>query len=227
MASPLHALRSRHFDERHRLLRFQLFGRLLPRAIDARTSRRGWIQIYGRCPGHQRELSVTLERVATTQARLGDAIAALENCGRVVQIREELAARDPQHTGYQHDVALSLATMASMLEDCGDRDAAMNYYTRALRIAERLAAADPQHSGFQRAVAAILCDTAAIHLARGDEQAALDDCTVGLRVFTDSPQRIRPTMGTSVIWSPASPGQPPSRRRAASIEKPCGTTENA
>ena len=134
-------------------------------------------------PEWQRDVSVSLDRIADVLRDAGDAKGALANYQKSLAIREKLAAADPERPEWQRDVSVSLVRIADVLRDAGDAKGALANYQRSLAIFEKLAAADPERPEWQRDVSVSLIRIADVLRDAGDAKGALANYQRSLAIF--------------------------------------------
>ena len=88
--------------------------------------------------------------IAIAQRDLPTARDAYKNA---LDIRERLAAQDPDNADWQHDLSVSHNKLGDIAHAQGDRSDARTAYQNALDIRERLAAQDPNNTEWQRGLA--------------------------------------------------------------------------
>ena len=98
--------------------------------------------------GFQRDLSVSLDRIADIRRR-SDPAGALALYDESLGIRRTLAQREPDNSGFQRDLSVSLNNIAD-IRLRSDPAGALALYDESLGIARRLAQREPDNSGFQR-----------------------------------------------------------------------------
>jgi tetratricopeptide (TPR) repeat protein len=101
----------------------------------------------------QRDVSVALSQVGeflSQRGLPGDAEQALQHFLRSLQIREDLAAANPDSPQTQRDVAVVSNGLGDVLSERGNAEQALLHYQRGLEISERLAAASPDSALAQR-----------------------------------------------------------------------------
>jgi hypothetical protein len=82
----------------------------------------------------QRDLSVALNKVARSNARVGNLVAASGLFRRWLQLREAFAKLDIHSAGSRFDVALSLHNLARLAAQQRDRATEFHYLHRASGI---------------------------------------------------------------------------------------------
>jgi tetratricopeptide (TPR) repeat protein len=98
----------------------------------------------------QRDVYVSLSRVADVERAQGNLTSALDNLRRGLEIMERLAAADRSNTEWQRDLSISYQRVGNVLEAQGKLDDALKANRDSLAIAERLAAADRSNTQWQR-----------------------------------------------------------------------------
>jgi hypothetical protein len=83
----------------------------------------------------QRDVSVSLKKIADVKLAQGDAKAALVAYERGLQICEALAKADTKNTGWQADVVISCVKLSGLPRDLLGHDRALALLKRALEIA--------------------------------------------------------------------------------------------
>ncbi len=121
----------------------------------------------------QRDVSISLDRIADVLLAQGDAATALGEYRKGLAIRERLAASDPKNTQWQRDVWVSLDRIADVLLAQGDAATALAEYRKGLAIAERRAASDPKNTEWQRDVAVICFKLGEVLKSQGKRDDAL------------------------------------------------------
>ncbi|WP_395794447.1 DUF4062 domain-containing protein, partial [Aquimonas sp.] len=107
-----------------------------------------------------RDVSVSLERLGdflSSRGQAGDAEQALGYYQRSLEVRERLAAANPDSAQAARDVSVSLERLGDFLSrrgQAGDAEQALGHYQRSLEIDERLAAANPDSAQAARDVSA-------------------------------------------------------------------------
>ena len=104
-------------------------------------------------------------------ARRGDPEGALQAYIRVLEIRERLAAADPNNTQYQRDLFEILITLGNRRRADGDAADALQAYTRSLPIAQGLADANPDNPQYRRYLGISAHNAALVLDAAGDASA--------------------------------------------------------
>jgi hypothetical protein len=89
---------------------------------------------------YQRDVSVSINRVADVLGARGDTDGALEHYTRGMHIDEQLSAADSENAGHQRDVWVSHYKIAAALESVGDPSAADHWF-RAHHVLAALDAA--------------------------------------------------------------------------------------
>ena len=140
-------------------------------------------------PDWQRDVSLSLERIANVLKDGGDGKAALEHYRRALAIAEKLAAGHPERPDWQRDVSLSLERIGDVLKDGGDGKAALEHYRRALAIREKLAADHPERPDWQRDVAIGNERLGDIHRGEGKVPEARKAFETALRIYDDLVRR--------------------------------------
>lgn len=103
-------------------------------------------------------LTLTLHRVGSAQMESGDLDAGMKTLQKILQIRNGLVERAPNHQIYKREWRLThthLGNLAGGLDtfNLGDSRMALQYYEKALSIAEELAKQDPESATFKHDVA--------------------------------------------------------------------------
>src|SRR5262245_2912262 len=89
--------------------------------------------------------------VGEALASLGDLPNATENYRQAVNIKEEVAGRNPNNNHYKRDLRVAYSWMGNLAGNpnfinAADKATAMKYYRQALTIAEEIAAADSKNA---------------------------------------------------------------------------------
>ncbi|WP_298378518.1 toll/interleukin-1 receptor domain-containing protein, partial [Azospirillum sp.] len=130
--------------------------------------------------GFQRDLSVSLDRVADIRRR-SDPAGALALYDESLGIARRLAQREPDNSEFQRNLSANLDRIAD-IRLRSDPAGALVLYDESLGIARRLAQREPDNSGFQRDLSVSLEKIADIRL-RSDPAGALAlyDESLGIR----------------------------------------------
>jgi tetratricopeptide (TPR) repeat protein len=92
---------------------------------------------------YQRDLGVTLARLANARLAMGDYVGAMASSEESLKIARTLGAADPGVAVWQRDLGVILLTVGDARLATGDRAGALAAYEESLKIARTLAAADP------------------------------------------------------------------------------------
>lgn len=142
-------------------------------------------------PQLQRDVSISLNKIADMLLEEGNRQAALDNYQKALAIAEKLAVDDPGQRLFQRDVAVSFERIADVLREEGDPQAALDNYQKCLAIAEKLAADDPGQPQLHRDVAVSLERIADVLREEGKRKAALvnyqNSLTIKEKLAADDP----------------------------------------
>jgi tetratricopeptide (TPR) repeat protein len=96
--------------------------------------------------GWQRDLSVSLIKIADVQLAHGDLAGALNSYQDSLAIREQLAKSDPGNAEWQRDLAVSFVRLALVQKQSGDSSKALDYLRRGQSIIARLILLSPDNA---------------------------------------------------------------------------------
>jgi len=131
----------------------------------------------------QRDLSITLVRIATALKLQGNMQGALTNYRDALQIREKLAAQDPQNASLALDLSWGLEKLGEALYGEGNVGAALEYYKRSLPIRQKLATDDPNNSSLQLWLASSYSDIGEMLRIQGNFDDALRNLRSALAIM--------------------------------------------
>ena len=119
---------------------------LLTPAVDAFDRASGAAQRVG----DDRDLSVSHERIGGIQRAQGNLTGALQSYRASLDIRQRLAAQDPNNAEWQRDLSISHDNIGGIQQAQGDLTGALQSHRASLDIRQRLAAQDPNNAEWQR-----------------------------------------------------------------------------
>ena len=117
-------------------------------------------QEAGNDPQLQRELATAYEKIGKIQgnsyySNLGDTDGSLKSYQRSLEIRETLAARDPNNRELQKELANSYSGVGDLLYTINDLNGGLQNYEKAAAIRENLAALEPNNLELKQSLAEI------------------------------------------------------------------------
>lgn len=130
----------------------------------------------------QRDITVSLNRLASIDLRGGEVAEALKKSEEALGIVRRLVKRNPGSALWQQDLAESLSGMGDAKAQSGDARGALAAYEESLTVMRRLHALDPSGLHLQREIAHRLLRTGDIRLAIGDTGTATTDYEEGLTI---------------------------------------------
>lgn len=98
---------------------------------------------------HQRDLSVTCDRIGDMHAAKGDIAGALASYRQSLAIAAELSKSDPASMVWQHDLSVGYDRIGDLLAKAGDHAGALERFRKGLDIAKNLALHDPENVQWQ------------------------------------------------------------------------------
>ncbi len=122
---------------------------------------------------HQRDLSVSFDRVGNVLVAQGRGEEALTAYRDSLAIRERLARADPANARWQRDLSISFEKVGDVLVAQGTGEEALTAYRDSLAIRERLARADPANAGWQRDLSVSFEKVGDVLVAQGKGEEAL------------------------------------------------------
>ena len=96
------------------------------------------------------DLSISYEKIAGIQLRLGKTDEALDGYEQSLQIAKELIKLDPNNSQFKRDLTLSIENIAGIQLRLGKTDEALDGYEQSLQIRKELIKLDPNNSQFKR-----------------------------------------------------------------------------
>jgi tetratricopeptide (TPR) repeat protein len=134
-------------------------------------------------PRHERNLSVSYNRIGDVQVAQGDLAGALKSYRDGLTIADRLAASDPGNPGWQHDLSVSYNKIGDVQVEQGDLAGALKSYRDSLAIRERLAASDPGNAGWQHDLSLSHARFADVFKKHGEKAKALDELRRGRAIL--------------------------------------------
>jgi len=125
-------------------------GRALERRLEVQALLLARVQAEPDRADHQRDLSVSYERMGDLYRALGQGEQARESYQKALAIAERLAQAEPDRADYQCDLSVSYNKMGDLYRALGQGEQARESYLKDLAIAERLAQAEPDRADYQR-----------------------------------------------------------------------------
>ncbi len=115
-----------------------------------------------------------LLRLGDVRRDQGDLAGALDAFQKSLDIRQPLAARDPDNAEWLRDLSVSHERIGDVRRDQGDLAGALDAFQKDLDIAQRLAARDPDNAGWQRDLSVSHNKIGDVRRDQGDLAGALD-----------------------------------------------------
>lgn len=138
-------------------------------------------------PALQHELADAYERLAQIQggsfeASLGDTAAALESRRKALEIRQALAAANPQDGQNRKALAAGYQNLGGIIRETNDSAVALEYNRKALEIYRSLAAENPGDAEFQRLLGKAHNTVGTVQYELGDLDGAFDNFKKSLEI---------------------------------------------
>jgi tetratricopeptide (TPR) repeat protein len=132
--------------------------------------------------GHERDLSVSYNKLGDVLVDQGNLPEALKTFRDGLAIAERLAQADPGNAGWQRDLSVSLERVGDVLVAQGNLPEALKTFGDGLVIRERLAQSDPGNAGWQRDLSVSYNKLGDVLVAHGNLPEALKTFRGGLAI---------------------------------------------
>ncbi len=141
----------------------------------------------GNDPSLQHELADAYEKLAQIQggsfeASLGNTAAALESRRKALEIRQALAAANPQDAQNRRALAAGYQNLGKILRETNDSASALEYNQKALEIYQPLAEENARDTEFQRLLAKAYNAVGSVQYELGDLDGAFDNLQKSLEI---------------------------------------------